>query len=313
MRGVLPPYDKTKRMVIPDALKVLRLQTGHKYCLLGRLSSEVGWGYADTIKELEEKRKQRAKVAYERKKQLAKLRHKAEKAAEEKFGAELGILCANHKYHFLLREFQDLNGGRCERRRSRAIALFERETSPGVLDWVFIGYYGGGWRGDSEDIELGLTLGGCFGSHRREINGLVRFASIPAVLPRDLVTMEPLARTCSLPSETEEELMRRKELQILKRMEAKRKREEKELKRTSERFEANLESWPVEKKRRMELENGTSWMSASNGSAKEVLYNSGLPNWITADSRPATPLKNFTPASQGSAVSQGSSFSGGSE
>ncbi|KAG0458479.1 hypothetical protein HPP92_023373 [Vanilla planifolia] len=90
--GVPPPYDKTKRMVIPDALKVLRLQTGHKYCLLGRLSSEVGWGYADTIKELEEKRKQRAKVAYERKKQLAKLRHKAEKAAEEKLGAELGIL-----------------------------------------------------------------------------------------------------------------------------------------------------------------------------------------------------------------------------
>ncbi|KAG0460244.1 hypothetical protein HPP92_023372 [Vanilla planifolia] len=167
--------------------------------------------------------------------------------------------------------------------------------------------------GDSEDIELGLTLGGCFGSHRRENNGLVRFASIPAVLPRDLVTMEPLARTCSLPSETEEELMRRKELQILKRMEAKRKREERRnSKRTSERFEANLESWPVEKKRRMELENGTSWMSA-NGSAKEVLYNSGLPNWITADSRPATPLKNFTPASQGSAVSQGSSFSGGSE
>ncbi|KAE8695161.1 60S ribosomal protein L13a [Hibiscus syriacus] len=26
----IPPYDKTKRMVIPDALKVLRLQKGHK-------------------------------------------------------------------------------------------------------------------------------------------------------------------------------------------------------------------------------------------------------------------------------------------
>ncbi|KAJ0963506.1 hypothetical protein J5N97_028628 [Dioscorea zingiberensis] len=39
--GVPPPYDKMKRMVIPDALKVLRLQPGHKYCLLGRLSKEA--------------------------------------------------------------------------------------------------------------------------------------------------------------------------------------------------------------------------------------------------------------------------------
>ena len=48
--GVPPPYDKIKRMVIPDALKVLRLQAGHKYCLLGRLSSEVGWNHYDTIR-----------------------------------------------------------------------------------------------------------------------------------------------------------------------------------------------------------------------------------------------------------------------
>ncbi|CAM0876304.1 unnamed protein product [Alopecurus aequalis] len=90
--GVPPPYDRTKRMVIPDALKVLRLQAGHKYCLLGELSKEVGWNYGDTIKELEEKRKEKAKVSYERRKQLAKLRVKAEKAAEEKLGTQLEIL-----------------------------------------------------------------------------------------------------------------------------------------------------------------------------------------------------------------------------
>lgn len=39
--GVPPPYDKVKRMVIPDALKVLRLQHGHKYCKLGELSTSV--------------------------------------------------------------------------------------------------------------------------------------------------------------------------------------------------------------------------------------------------------------------------------
>ena len=42
--------------------------------------------------ELEEKRKEKAKVAYERRKQLAKLRVKAEKAAEEKLGSQLEIL-----------------------------------------------------------------------------------------------------------------------------------------------------------------------------------------------------------------------------
>ncbi|KAF3567784.1 hypothetical protein DY000_02012179 [Brassica cretica] len=103
--GVPPPYDKVKRMVIPDALKVLRLQAGHKYCLLGRLSSEVGWNHYDTIKrklgftfgimilqELEVKRKEKSQAVYERKRQLIKLRTKAEKVAEEKLGSQLDVL-----------------------------------------------------------------------------------------------------------------------------------------------------------------------------------------------------------------------------
>ncbi|MCO5607710.1 hypothetical protein L7F22_061909 [Adiantum nelumboides] len=71
--GVPSPYDKMKRNVIPYSLKVLRLQLGHKYCLLGRLSSKVGWHHYDTIKDLEERRKAKAKVFYERKKQLIQL------------------------------------------------------------------------------------------------------------------------------------------------------------------------------------------------------------------------------------------------
>ncbi|KAG4938727.1 hypothetical protein JHK84_044981 [Glycine max] len=90
--GIPPPYDKIKRMVVPDALKVLRLQKGHKYCILGRLSSEVGWSYYDTIRELEKKRKEKAQLVYERKKQLNKLRVKAEKVAEDKLGSQLDIL-----------------------------------------------------------------------------------------------------------------------------------------------------------------------------------------------------------------------------
>ncbi|KAJ6420796.1 hypothetical protein OIU84_028209 [Salix udensis] len=80
--GVPPPFDKTKRMVIPDALKVLRLQPW----------TQVGWNHYDTIKELEKKRKERAQLVYERKKQLAKLRVKAEKTAEEKLGPQQEII-----------------------------------------------------------------------------------------------------------------------------------------------------------------------------------------------------------------------------
>lgn len=39
--GVPAPYDKVKRMVVPDALQPLRLQKGHKFCELGDLSTSV--------------------------------------------------------------------------------------------------------------------------------------------------------------------------------------------------------------------------------------------------------------------------------
>ena len=42
--------------------------------------------------ELEKKRKEKAQLVYERKKQLNKLRVKAEKVAEDKLGSQLDIL-----------------------------------------------------------------------------------------------------------------------------------------------------------------------------------------------------------------------------
>merc|ERR1711982_224502 len=41
--GIPSPYDKKKRMVVPSALKVLRLKQRRKHCQLGRLSHEMGW------------------------------------------------------------------------------------------------------------------------------------------------------------------------------------------------------------------------------------------------------------------------------
>ncbi|KAK3124179.1 hypothetical protein QOZ80_7BG0582970 [Eleusine coracana subsp. coracana] len=70
---------------------VLRLlQPGHKYCRIRDLAKEVGWNRQETIRELEKKEK--AKVTYDRRKQLIKLRVETEKAAEDKLGSQLDIL-----------------------------------------------------------------------------------------------------------------------------------------------------------------------------------------------------------------------------
>merc|ERR1712150_387902 len=72
--GIPPPYDKKKRMVIPAALKVLRLKPGRKYCSLGRLPHEVGWKYQDVVATLEAKRKVKGEAFYKKTVAVKKLR-----------------------------------------------------------------------------------------------------------------------------------------------------------------------------------------------------------------------------------------------
>jgi len=80
--GVPPPYDKKKRVVVPQALRVLRLRPGRKYCTVGRLSHEVGWKYQDVVSRLEERRKVKSKAYYERKKAARRSLAKAEQGAK---------------------------------------------------------------------------------------------------------------------------------------------------------------------------------------------------------------------------------------
>lgn len=80
--GVPPPYDKTKKMVVPCALRVVRLRPDRKYTRLGRLSAEMGWKYADVIERLESKRKVFGAAHHERVKASAKLRAKAVAAVD---------------------------------------------------------------------------------------------------------------------------------------------------------------------------------------------------------------------------------------
>lgn len=118
---------------------------------------------------------------------------------------------------------------------------------------------------DSEEIELslGLSLNGRFGvDPRAKKLALKRSSSIAdfttshageedTASPVPTPSPTPLVRTCSLPTETEEEWRKRKELQTLRRMEAKRKRLEKQrnVKAARDRSRASMEESGEEDKR----------------------------------------------------------------
>ncbi|WVQ82527.1 ribosomal protein L13 [Cryptococcus sp. DSM 104549] len=76
--GVPPAQDKVKKMVVPAALRVLRLKPGRKFCTLKRISAEVGWNYKDVVDRLEEKRKVKGQAYHERKQAALKIRAKAD-------------------------------------------------------------------------------------------------------------------------------------------------------------------------------------------------------------------------------------------
>jgi len=78
--GMPPPYDRQKKMVIPQALRVLRLKPGRKFCTIKRLSHEVGWHGKEVVDRLEEKRKVKAAAYYDRKQATRKTRTAALKS-----------------------------------------------------------------------------------------------------------------------------------------------------------------------------------------------------------------------------------------
>lgn len=55
--GCPAPYDTQKKMVVPQALRALRLAPGHRWCVLGEVQARVGWNYAPVVARLEAKRK----------------------------------------------------------------------------------------------------------------------------------------------------------------------------------------------------------------------------------------------------------------
>lgn len=86
--GVPPPYDKKKRVVVPQALRVLRLKPGRKYTTVGKLSTSVGWKYESVVEKLEEKRKLQSAEYYAKKKALTKKLSAAQASTAESEAAK---------------------------------------------------------------------------------------------------------------------------------------------------------------------------------------------------------------------------------
>ncbi|PWN32034.1 ribosomal protein L13 [Meira miltonrushii] len=64
--GMPPPFDRQKKFVVPQALRVLRLKPGRKFATLKAISADAGWKYEAVVDKLEEKRKVKAAAYQER-------------------------------------------------------------------------------------------------------------------------------------------------------------------------------------------------------------------------------------------------------
>uniref|UniRef100_A0A7S2NUX4 60S ribosomal protein L13a n=1 Tax=Zooxanthella nutricula TaxID=1333877 RepID=A0A7S2NUX4_9DINO len=84
--GMPHPFDRKKRVVLPAALKVLRLRPERRFCKLGDLSKEFGWKHQDLIKRLEDQRKVKSSAFH--KKKTASKRARADAVQKVKVSAE---------------------------------------------------------------------------------------------------------------------------------------------------------------------------------------------------------------------------------
>merc|ERR1712138_349608 len=66
LEGVPEPFNSVKKMVVPDALRIQRLRPGRKFSTLGKLATDLGWGYKDIVQAYEDKRRERNAAWYEK-------------------------------------------------------------------------------------------------------------------------------------------------------------------------------------------------------------------------------------------------------
>lgn len=92
--GIPAPYDKQKRVVVPAALRAMRLKTNRDHTVIGHLAHTVGWKHRDLLQRLESKRKEDAKEYYGKKKEKDALRRKAEEACAGELAKVNEVLAA---------------------------------------------------------------------------------------------------------------------------------------------------------------------------------------------------------------------------
>jgi len=88
--GIPNPYDRKKRLVCPDALKVLRMKSYRKFCRMGDLAKMAGWTRNDIIARVEDRRKVKSAKFHDSKVKKAAARAKAAGDKDvAKFGGQL--------------------------------------------------------------------------------------------------------------------------------------------------------------------------------------------------------------------------------
>jgi large subunit ribosomal protein L13Ae len=80
--GIPAPYDKIKRLVVPEALKAIRMRPDRNFTVLGSLSKEFGWNYGPLVERLEAQRKIKEQAFYAEKKAKIALASKAASAVD---------------------------------------------------------------------------------------------------------------------------------------------------------------------------------------------------------------------------------------
>jgi len=80
--GIPYPYDHKRRQVVPEALKIVRMKDNRKFCTLGDLSRLGGWTKQETVKKLENRRKEKAAKYWESKSKKIDARAVANKSKE---------------------------------------------------------------------------------------------------------------------------------------------------------------------------------------------------------------------------------------
>lgn len=90
--GIPFEYEKSKRMVIPQALRVMRLKPTRKFVILGELAQHAGWKQRDLLARLTKNKTERIAAGAKALKATNKLRAQARKNVEERFKEDQKVL-----------------------------------------------------------------------------------------------------------------------------------------------------------------------------------------------------------------------------